>query len=91
MYWRTNITLFSWNYNRPNIVNPRRIDEYFKDLEREQHLALLVDEFSLLSFDIVKTMNNALIHTTLKNHPMGGVLTIFFGDFAQLTPVPPSS
>lgn len=46
--------------NRPNVVNPRRLDDYFLDLLPGQKLTLLIDEVSMVDYS---TLN--LIHESL--------------------------
>lgn len=65
----------------PNYV---KLDEMVK-LYRK--VMLLVDEFSMISNQLLNIMNDALIRTTQRAAAMGGIKTIFFGDVAQLLPV----
>lgn len=72
--------------NSDNIVNMNRLDEYVK---LYANMVFLIDEFSKVSKFILEIINRALIKTTNRSVPMGGVRTLFFGDFAQPCPVLP--
>lgn len=73
--------------NRPNVPNLMRVDQYFKDLQEGQRLALLIDEVSMVSSELLTVLDEVLQRTTLTNLPFGNVLIIFFRDFGQLIPV----
>ena len=65
----------------PNYV---KLDEMIKLYPK---VMLLVDEFSMISNQLLNIMNDALIRTTQRAAAMGGIKTVFFGDVAQLLPV----
>jgi ATP-dependent DNA helicase PIF1 len=72
--------------NSDDIVNMNRLDE---NVKLYTNMVFLVDEFSMVSNSLLETLNRALIKTTNRSVPMGGIRTVFFGDFAQLCPVLP--
>lgn len=70
--------------NEEEIVNMSRLREH---VEIYRKSVLLIDEYSMISKSLLDKINSALLKTTTRNTAMGGMRTIFFGDFAQLPPV----
>lgn len=56
-------------------------------VELYKKTVFLIDEYSMLKNSLINAINSALLKTTVRNSPMGGIRTVFFGDFAQLPPV----
>lgn len=70
--------------NQSSVPNFQLLDEYVKLYPK---LLLLIDEYSMISAEMLDVVNEALIKTTQRATIMGGVKTIFFGDIAQLLPI----
>lgn len=70
----------------PDISSPSRVDGYFQKIGDNRSMALLIDKISMFPSSILDTLHETMVKTTETQEPIGGVLTIFFGDFAQLTP-----
>jgi hypothetical protein len=70
--------------NEEEIVNTNRLREHTEVYKR---CILLIDEYSMISKTALDKISSALLKTTRRNTAMGGMRTIFFGDFAQLAPV----
>ncbi|CAO3657280.1 unnamed protein product [Mucor hiemalis] len=71
----------------PDKSSPSRVDGYFQKIGDNRSMALLIDELSMFPSSILDTLHETMVKTTGTQEPIGGVLTIFFGDFAQFTPV----
>lgn len=71
--------------NVVSIPNPIRLDEFVKTHDRA---AFLIDEVSMISFELFDIINSALVTATNTNAWFGGIFCVFFGDFAQLPPGP---
>lgn len=56
-------------------------------IELYKKTVFLIDEYSMIKNSLLDAINSALLKTTVRNSPMGGIRTVFFGDFAQLPPV----
>ncbi|KAG1445638.1 hypothetical protein G6F46_012277 [Rhizopus delemar] len=70
--------------NQSSVPNFQLLDEYVKLYPK---LLLLIDEYSMISAEMLDVVNEALIKTNQRATIMGGVKTIFFGDIAQLLPI----
>lgn len=70
--------------NRSSVPNYQLMDEIVKLYPK---MILLIDEYSMISADLLGVINEALVKTTQRATIMGGVKTIFFGDIAQLLPI----
>lgn len=70
--------------NQSTVPNYNTLNQYVKLYPK---IILLIDEYSMISAELVQIINDALIKTTQRATLMGGIKTIFFGDIAQLLPV----
>ncbi|EIE84104.1 hypothetical protein G6F46_003564 [Rhizopus delemar] len=70
--------------NTNQVSNCVRLTDFFK---RHPKMALLIDEFSMISAQLLQTMSTQLSIVTDCNRPFGNLLTIFFGDIGQLPPI----
>ncbi|CAO3613965.1 unnamed protein product [Mucor fragilis] len=66
-----------------NQVNLFKLNDHVKLYKKT---ILLIDEFSMLDNRKLESLSSALIQTTGRNMPFGGMATIFFGDVGQLLP-----
>lgn len=77
-------TTINGQTSRPDIPSPTRVDEYFQKLGDDHSMALLIGEVSMVPSSILDTLHETMVKITENQEPNGGILTIFFDDFAQL-------
>lgn len=75
--------LFGMKTTKDDYPNHMEIDELVKLYPK---MIFLVDEYSMLSAEMLNILNETLIKATSRNVAMGGIKTLFFGDLAQLLP-----
>lgn len=69
-------------------INGVTVDSFFLQLRSTKELPdlIIIDEISFLSNEELTLLDAALQRHTGKDKPMGGVKTLFMGDFLQLLP-----
>lgn len=70
--------------NENNVVDMDRLRAHVEFYKKS---VFLIDEYSMISKTLLDSIHSALLKTTTRNTAMGGIRSIFFGDFAQLPPV----
>ncbi|EIE78840.1 hypothetical protein RO3G_03545 [Rhizopus delemar RA 99-880] len=68
--------------NISSVPNFLVLNEYVKLYPK---VVLLIDECSMVSAKLLESINDALVKTTQRTTIMGGIKTIFFGDYCSAT------
>lgn len=83
------VTIHSFFGIPPRPINPGEVFSPRKNMAPvfENLKALIVDEVSMVSPDIIDCMHNSLKKIKRSNLPFGGVPVVFVGDILQLPPI----